>query len=637
MYNLSKSTSSGAKRGSNNNREEIGDHRHPSLTKPPGRKGEQNFPEHIPWREQNEERAAGRLSANKYSGEETPSKHGAGKSKPSSRLNVENDKTIPSLWTGTPNVDDSGPEWQPSSRTTSSSAPIGNTINPSPPTAHPGAYAISGVQAERQSTGFISPHQLDQLDNNAQSSESMSNRQPPQRQVSTDKTAELAVAEAVLSNADIEAQARQRILDEAVQADVLDVSSTPPPQDGNRNTKEGKGGMSRSRICVILFLVSIITTGIIVGVVATRNKNSKNSDTDDEAGLSKSPTAIPITSSPTISQSPTTASPTTRAPSSSPSLVPTHSQTGTFVWFTTDGNYISDHSLVKMTTDGEIVFDISFGQTGGVAVDPTDGSAWVPNLNNDEAIKFDWTGQEVVRVGGLRYGVSAIDPNDGSLWIGLPNERILVKLDSDGNELFRTSTEDDVGISAAAAMVVNPSDGTLWVANRVSSQDPNSNSITRFNANNSEKRRFGTGTRGFFSNAPAQLVVDPNNGSVWYVDSFGTSVRKLSPSGVFQIQVDGFGENPLALAIDPQDSSLWVCSQASLVKIDANGNILTKLSFGADARSSYSVSVHPTDGTVWVGLDTGEMLKLTAGGEEITRIKLKEGRFAYMVQTFTIE
>jgi len=82
---------------------------------------------------------------------------------------------------------------------------------------------------------------------------------------------------------------------------------------------------------------------------------------------------------------------------------------------------------------------------------------------------------------------------------------------------------------------------------------------------------------------------------------------------------------------------LWVCSKESLVKIDQNGSILTKISFGAGQRSSYSVSVHPTDGTVWVGLQSGEMLKLTAGGEEITRIKLKEGRFAFMIQTVTVE
>eukprot|EP00521_Asterionellopsis_glacialis_P007292 CAMPEP_0195282540 /NCGR_PEP_ID=MMETSP0707-20130614/1359_1 /TAXON_ID=33640 /ORGANISM="Asterionellopsis glacialis, Strain CCMP134" /LENGTH=624 /DNA_ID=CAMNT_0040341515 /DNA_START=85 /DNA_END=1959 /DNA_ORIENTATION=+ len=624
MYNLSKSTSK-------SKREEKGDHRHPSLTKPPSHIAEENIPEYIPWQEPNEERAAGRQTS-KSSEDQAPTKpkifH------PSSQLNPKNNETITSHWTGTPNDENGGSETQDGS--TSTNTANANTANlpSSSPDVHPGAYAVSGAQVERQSTGFLSPQQSRQVGDDASSSRSISRMQTPQRQVSTGKNPELAVAEAVFSNADIEAQARQRILEEAVQADVLGVGDTSPPQDVEQDKKEERTGMSRRRICVVAALILISIVGIIVVVAVTRNNNDSNSDTD-KAGILN-----PVTSSPSVVQSPSlvpSPSPTSNAPSSAPSLAPTYSLTGTFVWFTTDGGLISDHSLVKMTTDGEIIFDVSFGQTGAVSVDPSDGSAWVPNLNRDEAIKFDGTGEEAVRVGGLRYGISATDPRDGSLWIALPNERILVKLDSDGNELFRTSAEDDVGISAAGAMMVNPNDGTLWVANRLAYQDPNSNSITRFNADNSEQQRFATGTGGFFSNAPAQLAVDPNNGSVWYVDSFGTSVRKLFPSGQFELRVDGFGENPLALAIDPQDSSLWVCSKESLVKIDQNGNILTKISFGDGQRSSYSVSVHPTDGTVWVGLQSGEMLKLTAGGEEITRIKLKEGRFAFMIQTATVE
>lgn len=279
-----------------------------------------------------------------------------------------------------------------------------------------------------------------------------------------------------------------------------------------------------------------------------------------------------------------------------------------YIWVVDRGEALDQTYLVKLCPNGSQVFRVRFGQSGAIGVDPRDGSAWAPELNDAAGVNFDQVvhvgadGRILQRVGGMRALVLAVDPRDGSPWVALPNEARIVKLDPAGAPLLSVPGSD-----GPASMAVDPRDGSLWVAHyrsgilaHLSPQGETLLAIT---------------TPGFFSDAPHQVAVDPRTGEVWHTGAGDGSLSKRSASGELLARAAGF-DRPVSVAVDPSDGSAWVAdfsleNPGALVKIGTNGERILTLVLGSPPRL---VGLNPADRSLWVGVD-GALVKLSAKGK----------------------
>jgi DNA-binding beta-propeller fold protein YncE len=279
------------------------------------------------------------------------------------------------------------------------------------------------------------------------------------------------------------------------------------------------------------------------------------------------------------------------------------------------GARLNQTHLIKMCPNGTKIVQVQFGQSGAIGVDPRYGSIWAPELNDMESVNYDQVvnidadGNIINRYPGYRTGVLSVDPNDGSVWVGLPNEHQIVKLNSNGKRILQIA-----GFSAPASIAVDPHNSSVWIADRALSS-----AVVHLTAiEGVELSR--TKTTGFFSNAPHQIAVDPRNGDVWYTGFHTGNVYKLSSAGHMLAEIGGF-DRPVSVSINPSDGSVWVADYSveksgAVTKLDSDGQFV--LSVILDSPP-HIVAVNPFDGTVWAGIDDA-MMKLSNKGKDLETV-----------------
>jgi DNA-binding beta-propeller fold protein YncE len=284
-----------------------------------------------------------------------------------------------------------------------------------------------------------------------------------------------------------------------------------------------------------------------------------------------------------------------------------------YIWVMDAGMLLNETHLVKMCPNGTRIIQVQFGQSGAIGVDPRSGSIWAPELNDmeranfDQVVNVDADGNIINRYQGYRTGVIAVDPNDGSVWVGLPNERQIMRLDSNGKRILQMA-----GFPAPASIAVDPRDSSVWIA------DSTSKTVVHLTANGVELSR--TKTTGFFSDAPHQIAVDPRNGDVWYTGFHTGNVYKLSSGGHLLAKIGSF-DRPVSVSVNPSDGSVWVADYSveksgEVVKLDSDGRTILRVILD---NPPHIVGVNPFDGTVWVGID-GAMLKLSDEGKTLKTV-----------------
>ena len=282
----------------------------------------------------------------------------------------------------------------------------------------------------------------------------------------------------------------------------------------------------------------------------------------------------------------------------------------TFLWVMDLNEQTHEFSLIKLRDDGQELWRRPFEPAFGLGLDPQDDSLWtIQKTAQDFATwltNIDGDGQIINQIeADASANIFALDLNDGGVWINLVNENEIVKLNAEGTMIARAAVS-----SHPYAMVVNPYDSAIWLA------EGDSRKLIKFNQNG--ERLVTLDTPGFFSDSPQQIAVDPRDGSIWHGGV--EDVFKLSADGAALKQIRGF-EGPVALAVDPQDGSVWVAdfhsvNSGDIVKLDQNGGELFRLSLDAWPRT---LAVHPEDGSLWVGI-RGALLKLSADGFILTTV-----------------
>jgi hypothetical protein len=281
-----------------------------------------------------------------------------------------------------------------------------------------------------------------------------------------------------------------------------------------------------------------------------------------------------------------------------------------YMWVLDAGDLLGEYRVIKLTTAGERVWEVSFGQSESFGLSPSDGSLWVPDIrdqfgNEAQLIKLDNDGYELFRLSGYLTDILAVNPLGGGVWVSLPNDDTIVFLDHEGRELNWA-----YGFEATYAIVVDPRDGSVIVADGGGDRGP---SITKLNPQGEQVFRIGT--PGFFSNSPQQIAIDPFDGSVWYSGARSGQVFKASSEGEGITSTGGF-EAPVSISLHPVDGSVWIADfsvqgSGGVVKLDALGNLLTRVVLETPPTIA---SVDPLDGSVWVGYE-GRLVKLGAEGE----------------------
>ena len=288
---------------------------------------------------------------------------------------------------------------------------------------------------------------------------------------------------------------------------------------------------------------------------------------------------------------------------------PSVADTVTSVWVMDTPFSLGNFRLVRLTLDGEPLWQLPTGQGSVVGVDPRDGSAWVLNQSRDELWKVAAGGRVIRRIPGVRTDPTlVVDPSDGSVWVRGPSE--IIKLSADGCEVLRSP-----GFVSPWAIAMDPRDGSVWVA------DGGGGTAGRriVKLNRLGVRQFDLPAAGFTSNTPHQVAIDPRDGSGWYAHHFAGTVVKRSSAGGLLAVVNGL-DGPVSVDVDPADGSVWVANFSvtapAVVKLAANGQELFRTALPS---RPFVARVNPDDGSVWVSIE-GTLIVLSSSGEFLRRV-----------------
>ena len=268
-----------------------------------------------------------------------------------------------------------------------------------------------------------------------------------------------------------------------------------------------------------------------------------------------------------------------------------------------------NNQVVKLDSGGtELVRASGFNNPYTVSVNPTDGSCWVADTMNHQIVKLDSNGGEIGRFSGFNQPVSvSVNPTDGSCWVADVNNFEIVKLDSDGAEVVRITL--DGGDIWPYSVSVNPTDGSCWVAEAMKGR------VIKLDSGGRELSRTSSVRH------PRSVSVNSVDGSCWVADyAFfpASEVIKLNSNAGEVGRFSGFNF-VFSVSVNPTDSSCWVAdtNNNQVVKLDSNGGEIGRFS---GFNQPVSVSVNPTDGSCWVA-DTrnDQIVKLDSNGGELGR------------------
>ena len=191
-----------------------------------------------------------------------------------------------------------------------------------------------------------------------------------------------------------------------------------------------------------------------------------------------------------------------------------------------------------------------FGRPFGIQYNPHDDSFWVSDGGTGEIIHLTPDGTVLSRTPGL-YGNISVNPGDDSCWVADYVQDIVVHLAADGSEVLRLT-----GFSDPASVAVDPTDGSIWLAESPSTPDDGTPRVSHLSA---------TGLSLWSSTdfaEPAAVTLDPRDRSVWVADHYDVGTRRsgsvthLAANGGQLSRTDGL-TSPIWLSVNPVDGSLW--------------------------------------------------------------------------------
>lgn len=289
---------------------------------------------------------------------------------------------------------------------------------------------------------------------------------------------------------------------------------------------------------------------------------------------------------------------------------------------------VENGSLIKHSAANEEILRVDTLDCKGLssytplAFDPNDASLWIADTNNDRLLKVDSEGALIFNLPQRSPQGIAVDSRDGSVWssefIDIASGSRLVKRSALGIRLLETAS----GISSSAlnnAMAWSKSDNGLWVAdyqtNVLKILDNVANDYNAAGPGGTSHLRIG----GFLGQPFNLAYGEKGNSSYMWVADRGGAIVKLRMDGTEELRRAPSAFSQLwAVSLDSADESVWASSPDRVAKYSATGDFL--LNLGGYTRID-DLAADPFDGGAWVGntIAPEATIKLSSTGTEMWR------------------
>ncbi|RKY03626.1 hypothetical protein DRP77_05735 [Candidatus Poribacteria bacterium] len=261
--------------------------------------------------------------------------------------------------------------------------------------------------------------------------------------------------------------------------------------------------------------------------------------------------------------------------------------------------------IIRVTAENKIDPQVisGFKQPVVAAVNPSDGSLWVADSAAQVLVKFGADKTQKAMIKGIVTPSSiSLNPVDGSVWVGMENG--VAKFDASGKQIFK------IGGIREAYVAVNPNDGTCWVTDAGRSGNP-PGKVLKLGPDGSQLLVID---KGFTE--PKGVAVYPKDGSAWVVDSQGNKVVKLDANGNTVVTLDNLNF-PTCVAVNWKDGTAWISTQdGRLLKVSPDGKVIKEIQCQTiGIMFPLFVAVDSYTGSVWV-IDTimRQVIKLDENG-----------------------
>ena len=241
------------------------------------------------------------------------------------------------------------------------------------------------------------------------------------------------------------------------------------------------------------------------------------------------------------------------------------------------------------------------------------GECWAADYYN--VVKISASG-EAIPIPGFSQPLSiSINPSDGSVWVADTDAVRVRKLSAAGQDLLEISgvTDPPAFTTTPRSVAVDPKDGSCWVGTQFT--------VFKFSSDGKQLAKV----EGF--NEPI-VAVNPTNSDCWVADSSNARVVRLSAAGaqLAVMQVEGVTQ-PKSISINPNDGVCWVMDAFSrkVVKFSPSGQTLLETTAISEGHPIMATSLCMSlDGGVWVAVMVDMMndvvIKLSADGKQILKI-----------------
>ncbi len=242
-----------------------------------------------------------------------------------------------------------------------------------------------------------------------------------------------------------------------------------------------------------------------------------------------------------------------------------------------------------------------FGSTPGalgVAIDQSDGSVYVAELNNGSVNKFTATGELVSSFGGGEGKISfagpwglAVDQTSHDFYITTEGNGSVYKYDSEGNPVSSFGTEGKVAISTPIGVAVDPANGDVYVASREQSK------IEIFTPSGALVSKFSTAP----VTSPLGVAID-GSGRV-YVDGGGFG----GPGGIERFSDTGTPEELVqsgsfqGVTVDSATEDVYASQGGEIDEYRPGGESLISKFGGGILNDAWGVAVNKTSGEIYAG------------------------------------
>ncbi len=237
------------------------------------------------------------------------------------------------------------------------------------------------------------------------------------------------------------------------------------------------------------------------------------------------------------------------------------------------GEIVADR-ITAFNLAGQKLWQIEHIPIGTLAIDPKTGNIWTSGggrIDEGETVVFDPQGREVT---ALPYEASdiAYSPHDDAFWLASAQIR---KLNRKGDVLFKKPVDGWCCTSVSP----NPTDGTVWIAERAHPDRPQSkNRLWHLNADGSVRHKIDLGDYGILA-----VAWSAKTGEAW-ITAYNKGIRRVSADGVPGPPLSVAGKG---LSISPTTGEIWLANKDALLRLDPTGKVLAKSPFAKPCLKSW--------------------------------------------------